>query len=364
MPSVVVRMNKVFVALYKALGLAALAVIFLGLASYLGTQGFYLVSTRWVSPTIVSPLDERVLRLDTEIAEKATARDHLLAERAQLTLQRDHAVRTAEEARAFQRLFVQSVRAERADRAHLQRALAALEPGIAAARQDIAESGPAFSGLVRTRAEALRDARLIEREAFLTVNHQLAELALTRLEVSEREVNLRQRLGDTERDVAALEAAAASDWLAATPPFTTRVLLETRESVRARLDEQHALEQERSLTATLAQLEVSIARYDTLLATLRGSPWLAAVKGDVTVGFVPYDNLKHVQAGAPLYRCALGLIVCRRVGSVGRLFEGEATQKHPIRQTVVRGAMAQLELSDPAAAREGVLHVGRPPFLF
>ncbi|MFL5300461.1 MAG: hypothetical protein ACJ79R_08980, partial [Anaeromyxobacteraceae bacterium] len=163
MPSVVVRMNKVFVALYKALGLAALAVIFLGLASYLGTQGFYLVSTRWVSPTIVSPLDERVLRLDTEIAEKATARDHLLAERAQLTLQRDHAVRTAEEARAFQRLFVQSVRAERADRARLQRALAALEPGIAAARQDIAESGPAFSGLVRTRAEALRDARLIER---------------------------------------------------------------------------------------------------------------------------------------------------------------------------------------------------------
>jgi hypothetical protein len=364
MPFFVGRLNKLFVALYKALGLTALAMILLGLFSYLGAQGFYLLSHRWVSPMIVSPLDERVLRLNTEIAEKAAARDRLAVERAQLQVDRDHAARTAAEARLFQQRFQEALRAERADRARARAQLAALVPAIESARQDLAESERAFSPLVRTRAEAMRDARLIEREAFLGINHQLSEQAVTRLALAEREVEIGERLTAVQRELTALDAASPAVASSPTPPFTTRVLLQVRESLRARVDEQHGDELQRALDDALLRIDESLGRYDQLLATLRASPWLAAVAGNVAIAFVPYDNLKHAREGAPLYGCAVGLFVCRRVGTVGKTFEGEATTKHPIRMTHVRGAMVQLHLADAAWARDSVLHIGGAPILF
>ena len=364
MPSFVGRLNKLFVALYKALGLAALALIFLGLASYLGTQAFFLVSSRWVSPTIVSPLDEHVLKANTEIAEKEAARDRLAVERAQLWAQRQDAVRIAEEARTFRQLFAQAVTAERADRAHALAQLAALRPGIEVARRELVESGRAFSGMARTRTDAMQQARLIDREAFLTTNHQLAEQAITELAVAQREMEMRQRVKEVERELRALDAAATPDWRGGGGPFTTRVLLEARQPVRARLEEQRADDLRQAIDDAVHRIDASIERYDRLLATLRGSPWLAAVDGTISIGFAPYDNLKHVRPGAPLYACSVGLFLCHRVGKVGAMFQGEVSEKHPVRQTLLRGAVVQLELTDPRFGRESVLHVGRPPLLF
>ena len=364
MTSFVGRLNKLFVALYKALGLTALALIFLGLASYLGTQGFFLLSSRWVAPTIVSPLDDHVLRLNTEIAEKEAARDKLAVDRAQLWTQREDAVRNADEARAFRQLFLQAVGAERADRARALAELAALKPGIEVARRELVESGRAFSGMARTRSEAMRQVQLIDREALLTTNHQLAEQALTELSMAQREMDVRQRLKDLEREQRALDAAASLEWRTGGAPFTTRVLLETRQPVRARIEEQHAEDLRTALDGALGRIDDSIGRYDRLLATLRASPWLAAVDGSVSVAFAPYDNLKHVRPGTPLYACSAGLFLCRRVGQVDKIFQGEVTHKHPVRQAQLRGAMVQLELSDARYGRESILHVGRPPFLF
>jgi hypothetical protein len=364
MPSFVVHLNKLFVVLYKALGLAALALIFTGLASYLGEQGFYLVSTRWVAPIIVSPLDDRVLRINTEIAEKEAARDNLAVQRARLWTEREQAVRIGEEARLFQERFQRAIRADRTDRARALAELARLRPGLETARRELVDSGRAYSGLARTRAEALRDARLIEREAFLTTNHQLAEQAIAELSVSQREVELRQQVNDVERELAALDAAGRPDWRSPSAPFTTSVLLEAREAARARLDEEHAEDLRGTLDAAVTRIDGSLARYDRLLGTLRSSPWLAAVAGSVSVGFVPYENLKHVREGAPLYGCSLGILLCRRVGTVGKIFQGEATQRHPVRQVLLRGATVQLDLEDARWARQSVLHVGHKPLLF
>jgi hypothetical protein len=364
MPPFVGRLNKLFVALYKALGLAALALIFIGLTSYLGQQGFFLISTRWVAPTIVSALDDQVLRIETEVAEKAAARDKLAVERAQIRVEREHAMRTALEARAFQQRFQQAVRADRADRANALAELRALRPEIEAARGELAESGRAYTGLVRTRSEALRDARLVDREAYLTTNHQLAEQAVTRLAMSQRQVEIRQRLKEIERELPALDAAATLDWRSPAAPFTTRVLLQARAPARAKIEEEHAEDVRRALDEAVVQIDGSIARYDRLLATLRASPWLAALEGNIHVAFVPYENLGHAREGAPLFGCSAGLLACRRVGTVGRLFEGETSQKHPLRQSLLRGAMVRLDLADARWARASILYVGRAPLLF
>jgi hypothetical protein len=364
MPFLVGRLNKLFVALYKALGLTALALIFAGLTSYLGVQAFYLLSSRWVAPIIVSPLDDRVLRINTEIAEKEAARDNLAIERARLWTEREQEVRIGQEAHLFQERYQQANRAERAHRAQALAELEGLRPGLKAAQRELVDSGRAFSGLVRTRADALRDARLIEREAFLTTNHQLAEQAIAELSVSQRELELRQQTQGIERELAALDAAGGPDRRSPKALFTTRVLLEAREAVRARMDEEHAADLQRTLDAAVTQIDGSLARYDRLLATLRGSPWLAALDGSVSVAFVPYENLPHVREGAAIYGCSLGILLCRRVGVVGRIFQGEASQKHPVRQVSMRGAMVQLELEDASWARHAILHVGRKPLLF
>jgi hypothetical protein len=323
-----------------------------------------LLSSRWVAPTIVSPFDERVLRLHSEVAEKSAARDRLSIERAELVTRRTRAQLTVTDARMFQERFLHAVRLDRADQARLRAQLAALQPQVETTRRDLEESGRSYTELVRSRSTAMRDARLIDLEGFLTVNHGLDQDAVTRLAVSQQEVELGRRLSEVDRELAALAAAAGPSDGGAALPFTTRVLLQVREVERARLEEQQALALEQTLDASLAQLDASIDRYDRLLTTLRSSPWLAAVDGNVAVAFVPYENLKHVHEGSPLYACSAGLFLCHRVGTAGRVFEGESTMKHPVHQSTLRGAMLQLELSEPGAARNSSLFVGGAPLLF
>jgi len=51
------------------------------------------------------------------------------------------------------------------------------------------------------------------------------------------------------------------------------------------------------------------------------------------------------------------------VGVVGHALTGEVAVKHPVRQTMLRGVMVELELRDERWAREELLHLGRPPLL-
>src|SRR2546428_14097142 len=78
---IVARVNSIAVNAYKAVGIAVLAAILAGLLSYLAMQGFFVFSHRWVAPTILSPTDERVLRLNVQLAEQSAARDRPAGER-------------------------------------------------------------------------------------------------------------------------------------------------------------------------------------------------------------------------------------------------------------------------------------------
>ena len=62
------KLNATVVAVYKWIGMAALALILAGLVSYLGLQGFFVLSRSWVAPTIVSPTDRQILDLNAQIA--------------------------------------------------------------------------------------------------------------------------------------------------------------------------------------------------------------------------------------------------------------------------------------------------------
>ena len=79
---------------------------------------------------------------------------------------------------------------------------------------------------------------------------------------------------------------------------------------------------------------------------------------------MPYGNFDDVEAGAPIYRCALEMFACRKAGKVVEILAGEVNFKHPHREKVLRGKMVELDLSDRSAAEEDVLFVGGRPLLF
>ncbi|PTL76928.1 hypothetical protein [Vitiosangium sp. GDMCC 1.1324] len=356
---IVNKINTLAVNAYKTLGSVLLALILLGLVSYLGVQTFFFVGHAWLTPTVVSPTDPQILQLNTQLAQQAAARDKLLADRRDMETRLEQAQRLLGTEKDFQERFRLALGSEREARAKALRRLAMLRQEYQQAAQEISESNRAYAGMARTRTEALYKARMLEREDRLTANHQLAQMAQSNLSLAEGSAELQTRLEALKRELDGFDASLGGK----ARGLTTEVLLLEREYTRSVLEVARAESERTHLEESLRSLDEAVARYDTLLATIRGSPWMEAIERGVTVGFVPYENLENAAPGTPLYRCALTLLWCREVGMVGHALQGEVTVKHPVRQTMLRGVMVELELRDEHWAREQLLHLGRPPLL-
>jgi hypothetical protein len=359
------RINSIVVSAYKFMGSVLLALIMLGLLSFLAVQGFFLVSRGWVSPTVVSPTDEEILTLSTQVAAQTSARDHVLTERRTVEDRIADTERIIAAERSFQQRFRVALSGERSARDRVSRRLTELRREYSLARAEIVQSNRAFSGLTRVRTDALYGARLLEQEDKLTANHHLAQMAQSNLSLAQSSVDLETKLESLQREMAGLAAVQKGLGQESAPNgMTTDVLLLEREFTHSTLELARAEATLKSLRQDLQALDDVALRYETLIASLRASPYLRAIEKDLMVAFVPYENLSRAEQGTPLYACEAKLFWCHEVGVVGKVLEGEVTLKHPIRQYMLRGVMVEIQLSDTPAAREELLHLGRPPMLF
>ncbi|KFE70394.1 hypothetical protein [Hyalangium minutum] len=356
------KVNSVAVNAYKALGTVLLGLILLGFISYLSLQGFFLVSRSWVAPTILSPTDPEILQLNAQLAQQTSARDQVLSHRREVQDRLKDAERTVAAEEDFQQRFQAALRGERTSRKQALRRMASLLHTYQQARQEIEESNRAYSGLSRVRTEALYGARLLDQEAHLTTNHQLAQIAQSNLTLAEHAVDLETRQQELRREIQGIDAARAGRQGEA-PAMTTEVLLLEREHTRSVLEHARTESLRNALQEDLRALDSAAERYEKLLSTIRAAPHLRALEGNLTVAFVPYDNLESAPPGTPLYACSAKLVWCHQVGVVGTVLEGEVAVKHPIRQHILRGVMVELHLQDRASAQEELLHLGRPPLL-
>jgi len=359
---VAARLNTAAVNAYKLAGIAVLAAILAGLLSYLSLQGFFVFSRRWVAPTILSPTDERVLRLSVQLAEQTAARDRLSGERRDLQARLDDAERVLAQQLTFQQQFKNALRSDRAARAEELAMLLALRTKYVASQEEVVSANRAYAGLARTREDALLAASMVDRERYLTTNHQLAEMSELELSLAQRGIDLQSRIGRLRRDVHSIDTMSVG--AKGDAALSLDLLKLQQDYVRSTADVAKATAARDNLAEQLRVTTVSLERFERLVAAIRNSPYLKAMEDHVTVAFVPYENLPHAYQGTPLYRCALGLIVCSRVGVVGQTLDGEVQQQHPIRTSTLRGAMVEIQLTDDSGAREKLLHVGHPPLLF
>jgi len=198
-------------------------------------------------------------------------------------------------------------------------------------------------------ANAALQREMSKRDELIFDRQQLT----SELAALDRTIEANQRF---ERDYASVvrDGAAAPTDLAS--------MLSRREVDRAHLERLAAIDRRRAIEKQAAAVDRGIERYDTLIAQLEKSPYIAATDRKVTVAFVPYSNLDNVSPGVDIYGCSLGLIWCGKVGEVVSILEGEVTNTHPQNGSSERGLMLEITLTDPEAAKERALFAGSKPF--
>lgn len=352
------KLNQLAVGLYKSVGSVLLGLILLGLLSYLGGQVFFLVSTRWAAPTVISPTDRRIVELSSQLAEQSVARDRIIAERRSVEAQLADAGRRIAAAGELEERYRAALTAEQEARGRERRRLTALLRSFDRAQAEVVASNEAFGQLTRDRAGALRQAQLIDREDYLAQNHAAAQLAQSNLALAQQEAELRTRADTLRRQLTGLTALVHG---APRPLLTPDLLAFEQLSTRGALELAAQRRTQKDLRAELVDLDADVARFNQLLEALRASPYLEAIHSPLTVAFVPYANLAHARPGDPVYGCSLLFLWCHQVGTVERIIPGEVQQEHPVRHLTLRGNMVTLALTDPAAAHDQILHLGRAP---
>jgi hypothetical protein len=330
---------------YRFLGFAILAVIVIVLIGYVATTLFYMVNRSWIVPTVISPSDEKVLALQTELSLRQTQRERVLAELNAA----EHAVAAEER---FQRELATTIHADLATRQAELARMRSLATSAATTRRAVRTSSRAFAAAQSAQLAREDRAGVVDRSSVVTSSYQLAQISSSSLSLAERQADFDTRADELEAAVTGL--AAIVDEHADETALSYNVLTIKRGYDASKL----ALAKARDTRAMLAS---SVKRLDHLIANLAHSGYLRAVRDRAAIAAVPYENLSNVRAGASLHACRASLLLCRRVGRVLEVLPGEVTVRHPHRDRTQRGRMIVLRLDEPAAARNEVLFVGGAP---
>ena len=358
-----VQLQRMIVQAYRVAGFVILTAILLGLASYLTSQLFFMFDRSWIAPTVVSPTDERVIQVSATYAERAAQLDKLIADREALVAQLNDAKRTVEMDKEYEASFRLALKDDLNDRKSQLAAIRTLMTRYHQARSEIESANSMYAGMSKERLKQDKKAGLIENDQYMSGSYQLAQIANANLGLAEKEAQLGIQATTLARDTEAHEAVmpATKDVVGG---LSYEMLKMKQDLSRAVLEQQRMADNAQALEKSIASMDRVIGRYEKIVKGMADSPLLLAAEKNSTVAFVPYDNLGNVAGDAPIYACRVGMFWCRRVGKVTTLLGAEVVQKHPNKNDMLRGQMAQMELTEPGAVQQKVLYVNRAPLLF
>ncbi|MGB6720290.1 MAG: hypothetical protein WBE72_05815 [Terracidiphilus sp.] len=338
--------HKSVIAIYRVIAIAVLYAVLIGVLCYAFVMGFYAINRNWAAPVILSASDEKSLDFMQKLVVSRQSIEDLKVDilRQQNTL---------------------------AEMAKERAALFALDPeiGSAIARERTHDqlTGPQLAALDKQKQADNR-----KTQGLIAQIHQLE--ASTQSDLASGLITK----GDAATQLAALNQAegAYTDSEIAEVLLSDTVLDKTTVGTRS-LD---ALEKQSELRSDLAQLDVTLSvaekqltednrqvdRLRDAITVAKQSPYYLNANGDQRLyfAFVPYDNQAYAAVGAPIYDCYLNMVLCRKVGSVKQIFQGEQVISHPIFKTQLRGLTILMNLSHPESAKSQTVFLGRKPLLF
>lgn len=197
----------------------------------------------------------------------------------------------------------------------------------------------------------------------IDASNQLADSKLRGSQLATERLEIEGELAEIERVVASDDRFLAEIGDTTEAPKTAEQWLLRREVEKVRLEKDNLTGKRVPLAQRAESLKLRIKDQDAVINRLAQSPYLKAIENKVTLTFVPNQNLKNVKIGAPLYGCAWGLVWCRKVGTVKAVLEGEVQDIHPHDESVQRGLMVEVDVSEWGAS-EAVLFAGSKPLWF
>jgi hypothetical protein len=194
----------------------------------------------------------------------------------------------------------------------------------------------------------------------------LADAELRTSQFVTEKAEIEASMTELERSVTANDKFIVELGTQADTPKTADAWLLKRELDKAKLEKENAVGRRAPLGARLESIKLRITEQESMVKRLKESPYLRAVDQKAVLAFVPYENLRrNIKMGTSLYGCSWGLVACSKVGKVTRVLEGEVENTHPHDETIQRGQMVEIHLTDSSAAGDKVLFAGgKPLWLF
>ena len=192
---------------------------------------------------------------------------------------------------------------------------------------------------------------------------QLADSKLRASQLVAEKLEVEAQLVEIDRVVVTDDKFITEVGTAADAPKTPDQWLVRRELEKAKLEKENAIGRRTPLTQRAESLKLRIKDQDAVVGRLAQSPYLKAIENKVTLAFVANQNLKNVKIGSPLYGCVWGLAWCKKVGTVKAVLDGEVQDIHPHDESIQRGLMVEVDVSEWGAS-ETVLFAGSKPLWF
>ncbi len=342
------KAQKLVVSSYRLLGFGILSIIVIVLVAYIATTAFYFLNHSWITPVAISANDDKVVALQSQLAAQ-------LNERAKLVSDLDQAERAIAAEQMFQLEFAKAIQRDVASRRAALGRVQQLAHAAAATRDEIRRTNGAYSSQTVTRMKDEYDAGLIDRQQMLAGKYELAQITSANLSLAERQAEFDQRAAELASETQSLDALLADK--SQTGALSYDVLKIEREYEASKLQLAKDLEDGERLKA-------SLEREDKIIDGVRSSAYLRALADHATVALVPYANLDHIAKGTTLYACKLSMVMCHEAGKVLDVLPGEVLVKHPHRDTMLRGRMIEMQMTEADAAQDEVLFAGGAPLGF
>lgn len=346
------KSNNMFILVYKLVGIMTLSVCVLAVGVYALMFMFYINSSTWAAPIVISPTQDRVLAFQPQVATLEATIDK---QRVEL-----------ETALSTKRI---------ADEQMLQIAqlIEKVDAAMVSETAQLQQMSNAASALARSkRADAGRQAATIveARKLLKQVEQELSAKLITSDQAAQRRIALSAAIGAvTDGNISALQLenqalqAANGSITFSGGSSSVAAIGAVKQSIELKAMLAQLKIQTVTAESTAAALVKSIAGAERVLTVAKQSPYYRALREEVTVAFVPYDNLDGMEVGDKVYDCYLQVILCRKVGKIVAVYDAEEHARHPLFKTDLRGRLVEIKFTDPDSSKSQVVFIGGKPLL-
>lgn len=345
--------NKFFATIYRYTAISFLLGIFVIAFCYAFLVAFFVGSTSWVAPLVLSPSQERVLAFQPQIV---TLQGNLNKQKIELEAAKKTVEAIESQISEIGTLSERINGAIGSESQQLEKTSRAINSALVAKRKNLKETE-------KSVAEA--------RELLKQTEAELAAKLITSDQAAQRRIALQSAINaatDARMQVIQLEQQAEQLKQGSSTLSGGSTSIAAISSIKQTVDIRSLLAQLKiqleTARSSVIALESSIGENERVLEVAKKSPYHRALTETVNVAFVPYENINSVKIGLKVYDCYLKVILCYQVGTVVQIYDAEEYARHPLFKTDMRGRLVELNLATRDAGESQILFVGNKPLFF